>query len=250
MNSDSLSVRVGAPLSALCGALLTVSCSSSEPQSIALFDGQTLAGWQVARAEGDGLPAEQIFTVDAEGIHVYAGASQGSTQPIATLVTELEYSHFVLEFEYKWGQNRFGERSDTARDAGVLFHVHTSPSQIWPPSLEMQMGTSELDGRWVTGDAFILGGGTRATVQGQVATEGRFRTTVRAEKPEGEWNQLRLTVNGSESATYELNGTELNSLGTFEKDMGGAWVPLDRGRIALQAEYAELWYRNIRLQEL
>lgn len=234
----------------MCGALFTLFTLGCSDGSVALFDGQTLAGWQVARAEGEGLPAEQIFTVDAEGIHVYAGAAQGSAQPIATLVTELEYGHFVLEFEYKWGQNRFGERSDTARDAGVLFHVHTNVSQVWPPSLEMQMGTSDLDGRWVTGDAFILGGSTRATVQGQVATEGRFRTTVRAEKPEGQWNQLRLTVNGSESASYELNGTELNSLGPFEKDMGGAWVPLERGRIALQAEYAELWYRNIRIREL
>src|SRR5262245_40533245 len=48
MPDSSPLVRLGAMVGAMCGALLTESCSDG---SVALFDGQTLAGWQVARAE-------------------------------------------------------------------------------------------------------------------------------------------------------------------------------------------------------
>jgi hypothetical protein len=217
---------------------------------VSLFDGKSLTGWSINRGEGEGLPAEQIFTVDDVGIHVYAAAEQGSAQPIASLTSEREYSRFVLELQYKWGTNRFGERAETERDAGVLYHVHTDVTRVWPPSLEMQLGTSALDGRWVTGDVFILGGITQAVVNGQVANEGRFRTTVLAEKPQGEWNQLRLEVDADKQAIYELNGIVLNQLQTFKKKVGEEYVTLDRGKVALQAEYAELWYRNVRIAEL
>jgi len=247
--SSGLPIPSVAPLPSP-SAVPSATASPPAPEFVPLFDGQTLNGWSVNRSDGDGLPAEQIFTVDADGIHVYAGAEQGSVQPPATLTTTREYSRYVLEFEYKWGTNRFGERAETERDAGVLYHVHTNVSAVWPPSLEMQMGTSELGGRWVTGDAFILGGFTRAVINGQVATEGRFTTSVLAERPHGEWNQLRLRVDGADSARYELNGLELNQLGSFEKWEVERYVPLDRGAIALQAEYAELWYRNVRIQEL
>lgn len=228
----------------------SASATESPPEFVSLFDGKSLTGWSINRGEGEGLPAEQIFTVDDVGIHVYAAAEQGSAQPIASLTSEREYSRFVLELQYKWGTNRFGERSETERDAGVLYHVHTDVTRVWPPSLEMQLGTSALDGRWVTGDVFILGGITQAVVNGQVANEGRFRTTVLAEKPQGEWNQLRLEVDADKQAIYELNGIVLNQLQTFKKKVGEEYVTLDRGKVALQAEYAELWYRNVRIAEL
>ncbi len=207
-------------------------------------------GWSVNRGVGAGLSEEQIFTVDDVGIHVYAGAQQASTQPSATLSTDKEYSKYVLELEYKWGTNRFSDRSSTARDAGVLFHLHTDITAVWPPSLEMQMGTSELGGKWVTGDLFILGDTTQAVVGGKVANGGQFRTSIRAEKMEGEWNQLRLTVDGAASATYEVNGMKLNYLETFKKKQGADYVSLGSGKIAIQAEFAELWYRGIRIKEL
>ena len=74
--------------------------------------------------------------------------------------------------------------------------------------------------------------------------------TVRNEKPHGEWNEITLTVRGGEKAIFELNGKVVNHVGKMTFEMDGKRVPLERGRIGLQAEYAELMYRNIRIKEL
>jgi Domain of Unknown Function (DUF1080) len=236
-----------------CVFLLATACSAPIEESnsgfVPLFDGKTLAGWSVNRGAGDGQPAEEIFTVDDQGIHVYAGAAQGSVQPVATLLTDREYSRFELQLEYKWGTNRFAERANTARDAGVLFHLHGDLTLVWPPSLQMQLGTSELGGEWVTGDVIVLGTTTQAVIDGQVVNTGRYPTRERAEKPEGEWNQVRLSVDADKSATFELNGVVVNHVESFKHQVNGVYLPLERGRLAIEAEWAELWYRNISIKE-
>jgi hypothetical protein len=55
-----------------------------------------------------------------------------------------------------------------------------------------------------------------------------------------------------DTATYIVNGF-VNMRVTDLKRWDAAtetWLPLDHGRIALQAEYAELFYRNIRIRPL
>ena len=62
---------------------------------------------------------------------------------------------------------------------------------------------------------------------------------------------MEIRVNGSESATFVFNGEVV--LETFEfiqQGKDGDAVPLDKGRIGLQAEWAELMYRNIRIKEM
>jgi hypothetical protein len=67
-------------------------------------------------------------------------------------------------------------------------------------------------------------------------------TDVHAEHPLGEWNECEITVNGAESAVYVLNGIEVHRLYNFTYN----GQPLDRGFVSVQAEWAEIFYRNIR----
>jgi hypothetical protein len=69
---------------------------------------------------------------------------------------------------------------------------------------------------------------------------------VHAENPHGEWNECEITVNGSEAAVFTLNGVEVHRLYDFSYD----GQPLDRGFVSVQAEWAEIFYRNIRYREL
>ena len=64
------------------------------------------------------------------------------------------------------------------------------------------------------------------------------------------WNEVTVTVKGGKEAIYELNGKVVNRIHTMTYVVDGQRVPLSKGRLGLQAEYAELMYRNIRIKEL
>ena len=63
--------------------------------------------------------------------------------------------------------------------------------------------------------------------------------------------QRSCTVHGSKDAEYKVNGTVVNGLTDMEVDTGGGnFAPLDKGPIAVQAEFAEVYFRNIQIKVL
>src|SRR5437588_13128489 len=88
---------------------------------------------------------------------------------------------------------------------------------------------------------------------------------VKSSTPEHEgWNTVELIVHGSQGSEHIVNGQtvfrakELRQLGPHplstplkpgEIDKR-KWEPLARGRIALQCEFAEVFYRNIEIQAI
>ncbi|MFK7851793.1 MAG: DUF1080 domain-containing protein [Akkermansiaceae bacterium] len=233
-----------------------------------LFNGKDLSGWH-SMAEKN-VKGTGVFFVDQEekSIRPYAGEEANSEQDIDCLHTEKEFSHFILKLEYKWLDKRFAPRTKADRDAGILFHVHGDLTKIWPHSVEMQMGESNAEktkGRYTTGDLWVIG----KDVQAMNRRTGEFyspRTKpvpvgkdkdydksfvqVQNEKPHGQWNEITLTVRGAEEAVFELNGKVVNRIGKMTYEVDGKRIPLKKGRIGLQAEYAELMYRNIRIKKL
>ena len=57
-------------------------------------------------------------------------------------------------------------------------------------------------------------------------------------------------MHGSTDAEYKVNGTVVNRVLDMECNVGGTWQPLEQGPIALQAEFAEVYFRNIRIKML
>lgn len=235
-----------------------------------LFDGKTLNGWVTTRSTDS-------FSVNKEekAIHVYASKEQGSEQRPDCLVTKKQFSHYILRLEYKWLEKRFSPRIDWDRDAGILFHAHGSLKKVWPNSVEMQLGetpgtvTGKSKEHWKgrqprrfhTGDLIPIHSNL---VQGQSTRDGewwdpngelysggrRALTRFGTEKPKGEWNEVEIRVLGDEKATFILNGEVVNEIVNMQKMEGEELVPLSKGHIGLQAEWAELLYRNIRIKEL
>ena len=61
---------------------------------------------------------------------------------------------------------------------------------------------------------------------------------------------VEIRVEGDQKATFFLNGEKVLEVWQMEKKEGRAYVPLSAGRIGLQAEWAEIFYRNIRVKQL
>jgi hypothetical protein len=261
-------LRFTFPLLALCAATLTASAQTKEEGWTELFNGKDLSGWHACIGKGgdeSSFPTEKIFTVREGVIQIYHGAEAGSKQASANLYHESTWSSFHLQVEYRWLDKKFVPRTEDKRDAGILFHIHTEPKKVWPPSLEMQMGDGKPGDAYVTGDLFIIGNtradcaspegkyipGGKVITRGQGAAGTRVAVSENPEKPHGEWNLAEVIVHGSEKGEFILNGKTLNVIHNMKfKDADGEWKPLEKGHISVQAEWAELEYRTIRVKEI
>jgi len=241
-----------------------------------LFNGKDLTGFTPSPG------AAAFYTVDSASgepaIHVYPTQPDQSDQPTATLRTNESYSSYVFHEEYKWGTKRFSDRKQADRDNGLCFHICNDPNQVWPESIEFQIGSQAWPGDWVVGNIFMLVNKTRAqwpftNTNGQDAYSATgtkksigapasyykaLATPPNLNKggegastsPATEWNIIELTVHGSKDASYNVNGTVVNGLTDMECQVGGTWMALDHGPLALQAEYAEVYFRNIKIKVL
>jgi hypothetical protein len=239
-------------------------CSLSADEGFKpIFDGKTLKGWKTAHSKGEGDWGPFRIDGKEKAIHVYKGEKQGSEQESDCLYTEKEYSKFILRMEYKWLDKRYMPRVKADRDAGLLFHVHGDLQKVWPASMEMQIGETPAErfdgGRYHSGDLFVIGKTLRCKTtktknvydpKGPLVSSSHCPTRLGVEKPKGEWNKMKIIVDGAKKATFILNGEVVHEIYDLEKKVDGKWVPLDKGRIALQAEWAELMYRNIEIKEL
>ncbi|HVY29814.1 MAG TPA: DUF1080 domain-containing protein [Polyangiaceae bacterium] len=247
---------------------------------VPLFNGMNLDGWTPG-ASGNGL-----FAVDTAAgepaIHVYPTQADQSNQPQAHLRTNESYGSYVLHVEYKWGTKRFAGRAQSDRDNGICFHIvpPVPNNDQWPTSIEFQLGSQAWPGDWVSGNIFMLVDKTRAKWtyapmmgQQEVYSPTGTKKTIGAPQsyykalsvppnlnkggagssatPATEWNVVELTVHGSKDASYNVNGTVVNGLTEMEYDAGGGnFMPLDHGAIALQAEFAEVYFRNVKIKVL
>ncbi|MBX2876601.1 MAG: DUF1080 domain-containing protein [Saprospiraceae bacterium] len=162
--------------------------------------------------------------------------------PHAMAVTKKTFSHYDLKLEFKWGERRFEPRRNRKRDAGLLYHCQVG-TYAWPPSLEYQIQEGDCGDLWsiLNCRCDVLKDGKLSTIK--VADYSRSMKWSEAER-EG-WNEILLEVRG-DKARYYLNGTLVNEI--VNASYGG--LTTDSGFIGLQAEYAELTYRNIQIREL
>jgi hypothetical protein len=246
-----------------------------------LFDGKSFAGWYTQiNKQPKGADPEKYFQVEDGAIHVYKDQAAGVEVPNGYLATEKEYANFRLRMEYKWGEKKFKPRMKAKRDAGLLYHVRR-PDSVWPRCVECQIQEGDV------GDCFTVRGvQVESTVEvvpietpGGVKKLPRYKTggevrrlgdsgivrIVKSSTHEHEgWNKIELVVRGSKESEHIVNGEtvfrakDLKQLGAepLSKPLKKGevdprmWEPLAKGRVALQCEYAEVWYRGIEIQEL
>lgn len=227
------------------------------------FNGKDLNGWYVVVLDKGVVENSALFQVEDGVIHVYKDEAGHSRQPSAGLFTKAEYRDYRLTLEYKWGEKKFEPRAgaDSVRDAGVCYNVRGS-DMIWPTAAECQIQEGD------TGDIWLINAQGSSTVHPEnlnyVTPADGGVDVVRGTKPVGfqrfirsnafevpGWNTVEITVRG-DSAVYRVNGhvnNRVRHLKYFDAKTQ-SWQPLTSGKILLQAEFAEIYYRNISIQPI
>lgn len=254
----------------IAAAVAACVASAAEPAKDGwkpLFNGKDLSGWtHFFNGRDKGTSVDDLVRVEDGAIHIYPEGTDGEKRLFGYIATAQAYSHYRLRFEYKWGTKRFAPRQATKRDSGMLYHV-VGPDKVWPRCVEFQIQEGD------TGDIFTVGTRIATTVDparrrgpddkmgvsvytpaekgGLPYSQGGKGITrvVKSETAERDgWNTLEANIEG-DKATHIVNGKLVNRCREIQQPGDGdKWVPLTAGRIALQAEGAEVFYRNIEIK--
>jgi hypothetical protein len=87
-------------------------------------------------------------------------------------------------------------------------------------------------------------GGEKFTVPSKDSGGPRIIKSPDNEKPTGQWNTIELLTVGGTSV-HIVNGKVVMVLTNSRRMVDGKEVPLTRGKIQIQSEGAEVFYRNI-----
>jgi hypothetical protein len=198
-------------------------------RGVRLFNGKDLSGWMPfiwdyrAGKQDTTTPTDVVWTV-TDGNLICKG------RPVGYLRSEKEYRNYKLELEWRWPAGSIGGNS------GVLVHASTPQTLgLWPKSIEVQLF------RRNAGDFWVIGTELKVPNSEQRRSGRRYRNlTDDSEKPIGQWNKLEIVCKGDEIKVF-VNG-ELVNHATDSSVTSGA--------IALQAEGAEIYFRNFVLTPL
>lgn len=215
---------------------------------------------------GAGLDAPRMFTVVSEdgqpAIRV-DGRIWGS------LVHKADLKDYHLSLEFKWGDEVFAPRLTEPQNNGLLFHSHGEHGAVfgtWMRAIEFEIMKGSV------GMVIPVGNELRVRLpvaqdMGIIYPHRRFRIGGREidlangtpawnveaandhEQPVGQWGRVDLWVLG-DRAVYAVNGVAVMELRDIASLQTGKRVPLTHGRIQLQSEGAETFFRNIRVEPI
>lgn len=198
---------------------------------ISLFNGKNFNGWHTfLRNFGTNNDPDNNFRIEDGTIHVIG-------KDLGYLITDSGYYNFHLKVDFKFGERRWPPRDTAKRDGGVCYNIPmTEPDSIWPKSIEFQIQQGDVGDFWLLGFSTIKVNG----IQNVPANHTRMIKQKDAEKPYGEWNTIEIiSYNGK--CIQVVNGTIVNV---------GEDASVKSGRILLQSEYAEIYYRNVVIRKL
>ncbi len=237
---------------------------------IKLFNGKNLDGWYTyLKDRGRNNDPGKVFSVKNGILHI-TGKEWGY------LMTNEEYENYKIVAEFKWGKITLPPRADNARDCGILIHSQGPDGAVsgtWMHSIECNI----IEGG--TGDFVVIGDSTdkfsvtcnvdpekpvkagswpvyyyKADGKPVTITRGRinwwgrdpgwtdtkdFRGRNDIDKP-FKWNRMEIIARGKE-ITISVNGRLVNhAIDNSPR----------RGRIQIQSESAEIFFRKIDLWKL
>jgi hypothetical protein len=190
-----------------------------------LFDGKTMAGWRAFRST---TPPAGWRAIDGELVRQDKGGD---------LMTAEQFDNFELRLEWK---------VSASGNSGIMFRVTDQGNQTYETGPEFQIldNAGHKDGK----DPMTSAGSNYA-----------MHPPVRdVTRPVGEWNEVRLIVNGAH-VEHWMNGVKLLEYELWSEDWDKrmkaskfAKMPgygrAKRGHLVLQDHGDLVWFRNIKIK--
>ncbi len=257
----------------------------NENQWIPIWNGNDLTGWHSYLGtpynmeidslgdtidpfgiDYDPLEVIKVIEIDQANVIRISGVAWGM------IYTEKKFQNYHLKLKVKWGEDMHIPREKGPRDSGLLYHGFGEPGSAyyWMGSQELQIQQGDMGDYWPVGDveidipsipykdkyyiykkdadlrtyhsAEIL----ETAIQDSLAKRRVFKA-LDAEKPHGQWNDIELIVMNGNSI-HIVNGKVVMRL--FNSRIGSSQKPLHSGRIILQSEGAEVYYKDIYIKYL
>jgi hypothetical protein len=203
---------------------------------VSLFNGKDLAGWSADVPEKDKNPDAAASFIVRDGLLVSLGVPRGH------LLTDGLYRDYRLQVEYRF--------PGKPGNCGVLVHASRlrALSAMFPQSIEVQMQHQQAGDFWCIEENIEVPNmeARRPRKEGQKygGSSGDARRILNltdgSEKPLGEWNTMVIEARGRTVKVW-VNGDLVND---------GFNSTADRGKIALQAEGAEVEFRKVEIGPL
>lgn len=215
---------------------------------------------------GINKPGFDVFTTVEEGndLLIKVGGEY-----YGCIATKNEYDNYHFQLKFKWGDKKWIPRMNKMKDSGILYHsvgnFGAEHWRSWMMSQEFQIMEAHTGDFWsqatsaVDIRAFASESGINPIADasqdflsfGERGEAGKYcLRSNNYEKPHGEWNTLDLYTFGDKSL-HVVNGHVVMILQNSRYlDDDGQFVPLTKGKIQLQSEAAELYYKDVRIRSI
>ncbi len=242
---------------------------------VSLLNGHDLTGWysMLEKSGKDVAQQRKIVVMEQGMLHILGNEVTAEPMETGYLATHQEFENVHIRVEYKWGVKRFPPQTEAKRDNGILYGL-VGADIVWPTCVECQIEEDDV------GDIYLVNGvrgvqhphgdglfeqapgpdgwprsgmGTQRK-HGEAAPEpttGRKVKDGNFENLDG-WNVVEVIWQGDRAA-HLVNGRIVNVISMLQQpdpNNSGKFIPLTRGKIAIEVEFAEIWFRRIEVKSL
>ncbi|MDB5112861.1 MAG: hypothetical protein JWR67_3975 [Mucilaginibacter sp.] len=242
-----------------------------------LFNGKDFTGWDSyigPDLDDNGKPItdkpiglnndpRHVFSIvkkDGENLIRISGENWGA------ISTKSAYENYHLQLQFKWGALTWGQKKNKHKDSGLLYHSvgkYGADYGAWMRSQEFQIEETNCGEYWgVAGgmadipaikkpdSSYVYSPNGPLLTFSQDSKQGRHCLKGGdAENPSGQWNTLDLYCHG-DTSIHVVNGKVMMVLYHNKQLDNGKELPLTKGKIQIQSEGAEVYYRQIKIQAI
>jgi hypothetical protein len=183
------------------------------------------------------------------------------------LFTKTEYENYHLKLKVRWGENKFDPRKTKLKDSGILYHsIGEAGAEYWRSwmlSQEFQIMEGHMGDFWSQANSAIdirsyLSEGIMNCVANEkqpfrpFGADSSDKFCMRAENnetPNNGWTILELICFKGQSL-HIVNGKVAMVLKNSRYVKDGQSFPMTKGKIQLQSEAAEVYFKDIVIKEL
>jgi hypothetical protein len=178
------------------------------------------------------------------------------------------FKNYRLKLKVKFGTKKWEPRTDKLMDAGVLYHSQGKAGvdywRAWMLAQEFQIMEGHFGDYWNIANsaidikAYLPEGGMNAVADESqnfipfgthTENTGFCMRKMRAETPNNGWTEIELVCFEGKSL-HIINGKVVMVLQNSRFFDGEKFQPLTEGKIQLQSEAGEVYYKNIKIKPI